>query len=348
MVATESEEKTPAILAKHRVQVEDYLHKAVPPHSSDISTLLRYHLGWADERGNPAVSEQGKGLRASLCIFACEAVGGRQELALSAAAAIELVHNFSLIHDDIQDGDKERHHRPTVWAIWGTPKAIQAGNFMRILADLALHQPPHSKVPSETLATCSKLLTTAYLRTVEGQYLDLEFEGRTDINTASYLDMIARKTGALIQCSMQMGALLGNGHPKTVKAMSTCGKHLGAVFQIRDDYLGIWGLEEETGKAVGNDLRRRKNSLPLVHALDHAHGADREHLRSIYAKEQIEDTDVSYTLDLLASLRTPEYLQNLAQDHASKALKALVGIQLIPGANEELEELVEFLLTRQR
>lgn len=347
-VERHSGDETPSILGKHQQEVERSLSAALSLHNPDLHTMLQYHLGLGDEHGNPTVSNQGKGLRSSLCMFACEAVGGLPEQALSAAAAIELVHNFTLIHDDIQDGDMERRHRPTLWAIWGMPKALQAGNAMRNLADLYLQQLPHHQVAPDVVAMCSKLLTSAYLETVEGQYLDLDFEGRTDISTSNYLDMISRKTGALIRCSMQLGALTGNGDAKTVQALTKCGRYLGAVFQIRDDYLGMWGNEEETGKAVGNDLRRKKNSLPLVYALEQAGTMEKEQLQSIYAKDQVEDTDVVSTLALLADLGTPEYLQGLAHDHAVHALEALDGIELVPGAKQEFQELVEFLLTRQR
>ena len=347
-VERESLDKTPAILGKHRQQVEGSLHNALSLHSPDLQTMLRYPLGLGDEHGNPTLSNQGKGLRSSLCMFACEAVGGLPEQALSAAVAIELVHNFSLIHDDIHDGDRERHHRPTVWAIWGAPMALQAGNVMRILADLSIQQLPHHQVAPEIVAMCSKLLTSAYLETVEGQYLDLDFEGRTDIDTSNYLDMISRKTGALIRCSLQLGALTGNADAKTVQALTTCGQYLGAVFQIRDDYLGIWGYEEETGKAAGNDIRRKKNSLPLVYALEQAVNMEKEQLQSIYAKEQVEDRDVASTLALLADLGASDHVQRLAQDYATRALESLDGLELMPGAREEFQELVEFLLTRQR
>ena len=347
-VGRESQDKTPALLEKYRAAIEDSLSKALSLHDLGLDIMLRYHLGLGDEHGRPTSSKQGKCLRSSLCMFTCEAVGGLSEQAISAAVALDLVHNFSLIHDDIQDGDMERHHRPTVWAIWGPHRALQAGNVMRTLADLGIQQLPRHQVASEIVARCSKLLTIAYLEMVEGQYLDLDFEGRTDISTSSYLDMISRKTGALIRCSLQLGALTGNADAKTVEALTTFGEYLGTVFQIRDDYLGIWGYAEETGKAAGNDIRRKTNSLPLVHALERAGTMQNQQLQSIYDKEQVEDSDVASTLTLLADLNASEYVQGLAQDQATRALESLDGIELVPGAREEFRELVEFLLTRQR
>ena len=342
------QESFPNLLGRHRKEVEDSLGKALVVGNHELQTMLGYHLGWTDEHGHRTHDNQGKGLRSSLCMFACESVGGAPVDALSAAVAIELVHNFSLIHDDIQDGDKERRHRPTLWAIWGMPRALQAGNVMRILADLGIQQLQHHRASPEVLAESSNLLTVAYLEMVEGQYLDLDFEGRTDISTADYLDMISRKTGALLRCAMQLGALAGNGEARAVQALAECGQYLGTVFQIRDGYLGIWGYEEETGKSAGNDLRRKKNSLPLVYALEQVASIQKEQLQLIYAKEEIDDRDVSLMLALLEDLGVSEYVERLAQVYADRALAAIEGIELIAGAREEIEGLVKFLITRSR
>ena len=239
---------TPAILRKYLDVVEEALNELLSPNDPDICAMLKYHMGWVDESGNPTPLSQGKRLRPSLCMFACEAVGGVPDKALPAAAALELVHNFSLIHDDIQDGDLQRHHRPTVWAVWGKPKALQAGNVMRVLADLGVQRLVGESLAPDVVAGCSRALSNAYLEMMEGQYLDMDFEGRTDIDTASYLEMVARKTGALIRCSMHMGSLVGSGNAETVQAMSRCGRYLGLAFQIRDDYLGRMGLRRGDGE----------------------------------------------------------------------------------------------------
>ena len=280
-------------------------------------------------------------------MFACEAVGGVSEQALAAAVAIDLIHNFSLIHDDIQDGDRERRHRPTLWAIWGTPRALQAGNVMRTLADLSIQQLPRYKVAPEIAAMCSKLLTDAYLATVEGQYLDLAYEGQTDISTSNYLDMISRKTGALIRCSMQIGALTGNGDARTVQALAKCGQSLGALFQIRDDYLGIWGDQATTGKSAGNDIRRRKKSFPVVFALERANGRALEELFRIYGQEELEEDDVQRVLAVLDEVGAQANAQRLTEAAAAEALAALAPVSLPEWARAEAEELVEFLSRRE-
>ena len=198
------------------------------------------------------------------------------------------------------------------------------------------------------VAGCSRALSDAYLEMIEGQYLDMDFEGRTDIDTRSYLEMIARKTGALIRCSMRMGSLVGKGGAETVQAMSQCGGYLGLAFQIRDDYLGVWGCEEETGKPIGNDLRRKKNSLPLVYALERAGSAEREQIHSIYAKDEVDERDVASVMGVLERLGVSDYVQRLAQQQASLAQEALQSVPTTEHARGEMQELVEFLLTRER
>lgn len=339
---------TPAILRSYLDGVERAIDELLCTDDSDLGVMLRYHMGRVDETGRPTSLSQGKRLRPSLCMFACEAVGGAPERALPAAAAIELVHNFSLIHDDIQDGDLQRHHRPTVWAVYGKPQAVQAGNAMLVLADLGVGRLMTETLEAPVAAACSRALSEACLEMIEGQVLDIDFEGRTDVDTAAYLRMISLKTGALIRCSMFMGALAGGGDNDTVEAISRCGSHIGLVFQIRDDYLGIWGREDETGKPAGNDLRQKKNSLPVVYGMEHGGGVEREHIRSVYAKEHVDDSDVASLIALLESLGAPAYMESLAEQQAALVEDALGGVKTSESSRETLRELVHFLLTRDR
>ena len=347
-ITRDQRNSAPAILERYRERMDVALADVLCLENPELHAMMRYHVGMADAQGNAVANAQGKGVRSSLCMFACEALGGDPARALPVAAAVELVHNFSLIHDDIQDGDTERRHRSTVWALWGKPKALQAGNVMRVLADIGAQRLATDRVAPAVAARCGQVLSDACLEMIEGQYLDLEFEGRADVTTADYLDMIGRKTGALIRCAMQLGALAAQDDASTVEAMARCGHYLGLLFQIRDDYLGIWGSEEETGKATGNDLRRHKNSLPLVYAWEHAGPDDRERLRVFYSKETVGDDDVESVMGLLEGLGAPEYIQRLAQEQGVMARGALDGVEFVPGAMRELSDLLEFLLTRKR
>ena len=341
------EQQNPSILWKHRNSIEEALASVVSSDDLNLKNMLRYHMGWEDEHGHPTVSGTGKGLRSSLCVYACEAVGGTASQSLSLAASVELIHNFSLIHDDIQDEDTERRHRPTLWSIWGKPMALQAGNVLRVLADMGPQQLNQKEVDPDILASCSKILTTACLEIIEGQFLDLSFEGKTDIGISRYIDMITRKTGALIRSAMHLGAISGTENPRDIESLANCGHYLGLLFQIRDDYLGIWGSDKETGKPTGSDIIRKKNSLPIVYGLERADDPLKKRIRQIYSQVDIQSDDVDMVISLLEDTKAPEYINKLALENANKARKAIEHVSLIPGASTDLEELLDFLLNRQ-
>ncbi len=340
----------PGMFERYRDPVARGLAAMLPhPDLTDVNVPMQYHLGWTDRHGNPAgtASSQGKALRPTLCMFACEALGGDLNHAQSAAASIELIHNLSLIHDDIQDQDVERRHQPTVWSIWGVPRALVAGDTMQCLADLSILRGAELESPPETALRISGLMTEAYLEVIEGQCLDLGFESRTTITTDEYLHMIACKTGALIRCSVEIGATLAGPDSAVIAAFASFGSHLGRAFQIRDDYLGVWGDEAATGKSTDNDIRRRKKSFPAVFALDRAAGAAREDLHRIYSQEELDDSDVERVMTIMDELGAPQYANRLTAECADLATQALESIELPAWARQEVEQLVDFLAHRQ-
>ena len=340
----------PGMFSRYKDRIEEELGRAVPETSgADVHLLLHYHLGWIDRHGNPAgsASSQGKALRPTLCMFACEALNPDFARAMPAAAALELIHNFSLLHDDIQDQDLERRHQPTAWSLWGIPKALVAGDAMQSTGDLAILRVAQEGVPAEVSLRVSDILTSTYLEMIEGQCLDLEFEGRTDITTSEYLHMIACKTGALIRCGLETGAMLADGSETTVRAFAQFGEGLGRAFQIRDDYLGIWGDEATLGKATGNDIRRRKKSYPVVFALERAGGAAFDDMQRIYSQTELDEDDVQRVLAILDEVGARESAQELTETAANRALEALAPITLPHWARAEAEELVDFLARRE-
>ena len=312
----------------------------------DVYSMLRYGMGWADVQGRLVEATTGKALRPTLCLFACEATGGDPGQAMPAAVALEYIHNCSLIHDDIQDRDETGHHRPTIWAVWGVPRAIVVGNVLRTVADVSLSELTRLGMSPGDIVELTGTLTGAYLEMIEGQFLDLSYESRGDISLDEYLDMIARKTGALIRCSLELGAYVGSRDRATVEAFRECGRALGLVFQVKDDVLGMWGDPGSTGKPVGADVRRKKNSFPVVHAMANATGPEATRLLEVYAKPEPDDDDVDAVLDVMERVGTRRFAEELAERHSKVALDALAPVELESGARLQIEGLAHFLLVR--
>lgn len=339
----------PAMFARYKSWVEQELARAVPGSAfSALHVLLRYHLGWVDQFGSQVMSpiSQGKALRPTLCLFACEALSNDASKAASAAAALEIIHNFSLIHDDIQDQDSERRHQPTVWYIWGVSKALVAGDALQSVGDLALLDTARRDVSPETVLKVSELLTNSYLQMIQGQCMDLEFESRTTITTEEYLEMIACKTGSLIRSGLEIGAFLATEDTATVEAFSRFGNYLGRTFQIKDDFLGIWGDEATTGKPAGNDIRRRKKSFPIVFAFNQARGSAKDDLFMIYQQKELDEHDVERVLAILHEVGAGEQSQRLIDASAEEAHESLEHVDLPLWAREEAEAVVDFLARR--
>ena len=332
---------------KYRSSINAAMRNALSQDSSQVYDMLRYYLGWVDQEGNPTVATEGKFLRPTLCLFACEASGGSAQQAMPAAVALELIHNFSLIHDDIQDQDEIRHHRKTIWAVWGIPKALVAGNVLRVIADASLQGLVREGVETERALAVVTQLTHAYLAMIEGQYLDLSYEGQSDISMPQYLDMIARKTGALIRCAFTIGALIGSDSDENLNAFSESGDSLGFLFQIQDDILGVWGEEESTGKPVGADIIRKKNSFPVVYAMSASKGADRQRLLDIYAMDHVSEDDAGAVLSKMDSLQTRGHARALAAKHCDRARNALARIEMSSYSRTQMDELLRFLLDRE-
>jgi geranylgeranyl diphosphate synthase, type I len=307
--------------------------------------MLRYHLGWEDAAGSPD-AHVGKRLRPALCLLTCEAVGGDTAKALPLAAAVELVHNFSLVHDDIQDGDRTRHDRDTVWAVWGLPQAINAGDALLSIASLSLAESLDAGLSADAAVRATGLLAERTLEMVEGQVMDIEFEEWQEVGLEEYVAMISRKTGALFDASLGLGALAGGASLAEVEALGRCGRALGIAFQVRDDMLGVWGAEERTGKPAASDIRRRKKSLPVVYALTRADAGGREELGRIYGRESVPGEDVDRVLALMDALGAQAYCADVATEHKDAALRELERSGVTGGWADELRETAAFLLER--
>ncbi|HEU5318226.1 MAG TPA: polyprenyl synthetase family protein [Chloroflexota bacterium] len=308
--------------------------------------MMRYHLGWVDERLSPIAAPSGKRLRPLICLLAAEACHAPQRRAVPAAVALELLHNFTLIHDDIEDGDELRHHRPTVWKLWGEPQAINAGDGMHVLAYLALLDLADHDVPPERITRLTARLAETSLVITEGQHLDISFEKRTDVRPAEYLDMIGRKSAALIGCAAVMGAEVAGASVETCNALERFGIELGLGFQIRDDVLGIWGATETTGKPAG-DLRRRKKTLPTLYAMSRCSDDERDVFACLFeGDEPVDSETVRDALGVLERYHAREHCETMVGRYSTAAREQLL---LLPPteARLALEELVAQLETRE-
>ena len=314
-----------------------------PDETFDFYSYMRYHLGWIDTTFVPVTSNPGKLLRPTLLLLAYEAAGangligdvptdrGYLSRAMPAAAALELTHNFTLIHDDIEDGDVERRHRATLWKQWGIPQAINAGDGMFALARLTLWGVLEKGVEAAVAVRLGAALDYACLVIAEGQYLDISFEDRRAVSVATYLDMIRRKTAALMACSTEMGAMLGTRDEETIARLRSFGQAIGIAFQVRDDLLGVWASAAASGKTVAGDIYRRKKSLPILHALEHASPSDLQALQQIYSQgTPVTPEQVNEVLAIFTRSATQAYCRDFLAEQCRQAHTALASVPRHP------------------
>ena len=330
--------------------IEDDLQQVVrlPHHSlAPYYGMMRYHLGWVDEELRPIQSNSGKRLRPLLCLLACEAAGGDAEQALPAASALELVHNFSLVHDDIQDASHFRRGRRAAWDIWGTAHGINVGDGLFVLARLALNRLVEQDVPLARQHAASMALDQACLALCEGQYFDMTFEDSLDVDLDQYQWMIRHKTAALLAASLQLGAIVATEDAEEINHYYRFGEHLGMAFQIQDDILGAWGDPEVTGKSAATDIRDKKKTLPVVYALTHSDLAAARQLADLYAHEgSLESSGIETVLELLEGLGARQYSEEMAERFYQQALESLNQTRSRNAAKSYLRELAASLLGR--
>jgi geranylgeranyl diphosphate synthase type I len=314
--------------------------RSISSEFSELGTMLSYHMGWEGEGAGDEA--QGKRIRPLLLLLCCKASGGQWELALPAAAAVELIHNFSLIHDDIQDDSPFRHGRPTVWARWGVPQAINAGDLMFTIAHLEITN-LQDNVSVETTVQAAQLLHQTCIRLTQGQYLDISYEKESNLTIDSYWPMVSGKTAALIACCSELGALVAGADTGRRQAFMKFGNSLGLAFQAVDDYLGIWGDSALTGKSTDSDLVSGKKSLPVLFGLSqNKRFAKRWRSGSIKASEVV---DLS---NCLAEEGAKEYTEAIADRLTGEAINALHSAGGDGEATSALQELANMLLRRHK
>jgi geranylgeranyl diphosphate synthase type I len=304
-----------------------------------ISAVVGYHLGWLDADGRPADLRGGKSVRGALALCSARAAGADPAAGLPGAVAVELVHTFSLLHDDIMDGDRERHGRPAAWTEFGRARAILAGDAVLALAYRTLLDAG----PAGGAALAS--LATAIERLIDGQALDLDLEGRAGATPEDCIRMCAGKTGALLECAASIGALLAGADAGVVAALAAFGGHLGLAFQAVDDLLGIWGDPSVTGKPVFGDLVQRKTSLPVAIALGSG-GEDARELAGLLGRARLDGAELERAAVLVEAGGGRAGAAAQCRAELARALAALDGISIDPGARDDLAAIARFVAAR--
>lgn len=340
------------LLETMRNAIEEELQKQVArldaPRTKIFHEMMTYHLGWTGEGAGAEAT--GKRIRPILVLLATSASQNNQneqhinnwQAALPGAAAVELIHNFSLIHDDIQDNSEKRRGRPTIWVKWGMPQAINAGDGMFVLANQACLdlQKTH---PANTVLKAAELLQQACLDLTRGQYLDISYENRLDLGVEDYWPMISGKTAALLSTCCELGALLGGADEPTREAYRSFGHYLGLAFQVQDDLLGIWGDEALTGKSASNDLVSGKKSLPVLAGLE-KNGKFAER----WKQGPISSNEAEEIARILASEGAYTYTHEYARQLTDMAITSLREADPQGEAGEMLGHLTDQLLKRDR
>lgn len=302
-----------------------------------VREMIGYHLGWADPGAG-----RGKRVRPLLTLLACAGAGGEWRRALPAAASVELIHNFSLVHDDIQDRSESRRGRPTLWKRWGVAQALNTGDTIFVLARLAAGRLIDHGVPPADALDVQAVLDEACLALTLGQHLDLAFEDEPNVSEDAYLQMIAGKTAALLEAACHVGARLGQAAEPVRHAYRRFGRHLGLAFQILDDALGVWGEPGVTGKPAGDDLAARKKSFPVVFGLAHSAEFARR-----WAAGSVDPEDLRAMAQDLRAVGADEHARQVAQRHTDEALAALEEAAPAGEAGAELRALSVRLLRRR-
>lgn len=330
----------PEVLSRAKALTEPALATALTRLHPDVRRATEHHLGWETSTGAPTGG--GKGIRPALAVLSAEAVGAAPEVAVPGAVAVELVHNFSLLHDDIIDGDQERRHRPTVWALFGVGAGLLVGDALHTLAFQVLLEDP-----SVAATSIGQRLAVSVAAMIDGQSSDMAFESHERVSVEDCRAMAEAKTGALLAFASSAGAVLAGADDATVDALDAYGLHLGLAFQAADDLLGIWGSPEVTGKPVGSDLTSKKKTLPVALAMA-AEPAIADELAALFRNGPLDQDAVRRATALIEAAGGRDATAELAQEQLTAALAALDRAPLKPEPAAELAALAQYVCDRQR
>lgn len=328
------------LLSHIELELQKQISRLDTPRTKHFYAMLTYHMGWTGEAAGPEAT--GKRIRPLMVLLSAAASGGDWKLALPAAAAVELVHNFSLVHDDIQDNSPKRRGRDTTWVKWGAPMAINVGDALFVISNQSIIDLKEN-YPAEVVVRAAEILNNICLELTRGQFLDILYEERTDLTVEDYWPMIAGKTAALLSACCHIGSLLGGADDSKQEAYRSFGHYLGLAFQVQDDILGIWGDETITGKSTASDLVEGKNSLPVLAGL-----GKKGKFAERWAQGSIRPEEVEEVRRSLASEGGLIAAQDASKQMTDLALMSLREADPRGEAGEALSELADKLLKRDQ
>jgi geranylgeranyl diphosphate synthase type I len=338
-----------ALLERGRTLASPVLRAAVERLAPPMNTVAAYHFGWIDAEGRSTRGDGGKAVRPALALLSAEAAGAGPEVGVPGAVAVELVHNFSLLHDDLMDGDEQRRHRDTVWKVHGPAQAILVGDALFALANEILLE-----LGTVEAGRAARRLTAATRKLIDGQAQDISFEHRERVTVGECLEMEGNKTGALLACAVSIGAVLGGADDEAADALERYGHHLGLAFQAVDDLLGIWGDPVATGKQTWSDLRQRKKSLPVVAALA-AGGPASERLAGLLAADarnsvldDFDEEEFAARAALIERAGGRAWTSEEARRQHATAIAALNDVDMPAEVRDQLVALADFVVVRER
>ncbi|MEP6894409.1 MAG: polyprenyl synthetase family protein [Chloroflexota bacterium] len=328
------------LLSHIELELQKQVSRLDQPRTKEFHEMLTYHMGWTGEGAGPDAT--GKRIRPLLVLLTAASCGADWQNSLPAAVAVELVHNFSLVHDDIQDNSPKRRGRDTVWTKWGAPRAINAGDALFVMSNQAIIDLKDA-YPAEVVVRAAEILHNTCLDLTRGQFLDMSYEERKDLGVEDYWPMISGKTSALLSACSQIGALLGGADEEIQEAYRSYGHFLGLAFQVQDDILGIWGDEKLTGKSAASDLVEGKNSLPVLAGL-----RKKGKFAERWAQGPIKPEEVEELARLLASEDGYGFAKEASIQMTDMAINSLREADPQGEAGEALFELTNKLLNREQ
>ena len=309
--------------------------------------LIRYQLGWADPQGTPLPRSQWQrpNLKSNLCLLACEILCGDYRPALPAAAGLEFIHTFTVVHNDVQDGRPQIEERPSIWWLWGPGQAINAGDGFYALGRAALLGLQDRGVPVSKVLEALCVLDKACITMCEGQYMDLAFQERIDLSLGDYIKMVEFKSGAIMSCAMEIGALLAVDDRRTIEAFRLCGRKLGILSEIQESILGLWG--GVNAQPPSPEVFNKKKSFPIVQTLENGDLKTKRKLGAIYFKRVLEPKDVQEILDVLDMCDARNAAEAAADTYFHEAMSALDDLDLPSQGLRQIQEVGRGILRCQ-